>query len=205
MGINLRAKGYDNVEERGNFERLPAGGYVCNIIDAEITNSKSGNQMLKVLVDINEGKFAGYFKKQFDSLRKTKPELKWAYDAILYQNLFDRDGNVNGGLKSLLKSVERSNFGFTVNVEDFDEKTLRGKLLGVIFGDKEFEKSNGEVGLSAYARFPRSAEKIREGDFQIPEVVKLDKDDASKQAPIQMYKPLTDDHDDPTVLDDPPF
>lgn len=203
MGYNLKARGWDDVEERGNFEKLPADGYVCRIVAAEVMPSKKGNEMLVTCVDIAEGKFAGYFKKSFDHFRKTNFEAKWPAAATMYQNLFDADGKINGGLKALLKSVERSNTNFLINLTDFEPATLRDKFIGVIFGDEEWER-NGKSGITARAAFPRDVNKIREGDFKIPEVKRLEKNSSSDDSYVANADKKFSEAE-LTDIDDPPF
>lgn len=201
MGFNLKAHNWDNVEERGNFEKLPAGGYVCSIIKAVGTKSKAGNDMLVVSIDIDEGKFAGYFRKNFEHFRKTNPDAKWPAAATMYQNFFDAEGNVNSGLKAFLKSVERSNVNFIINLNDFEPVSLNGKSIGVIFGDEEWER-NGKSGISARASFPRDVTKIREGDFKIPELKRLDR---TNQTSEDTTPKSVDTSSVALDMEDPPF
>ena len=41
------------------YKNLPAGNYKCKIVGCETTQSKNGNQMLKIAFDINEGEYTG--------------------------------------------------------------------------------------------------------------------------------------------------
>lgn len=197
MGTNLRARGWDDVDERGNFERLPANGYVCKIVNAFATKSKAGNDMLVTCVDVAEGKFAGHFTKSFNHFRQKDSSAKWPAAATMYQNYFDADDKVNSGLKGLLKSVERSNAGFVVNIDDFEPASLRGQFIGVIFGEEEYRKKDGSIGVNTRATFPRDVSKIREGDFNIPDVKRLDKDKNSYNAPPPKTSDEFDDFDIP--------
>ena len=52
-----------NVQEAGEFDRLPAGSYVCVIRDVEDFPQK---EYLKVTYDIAAGKYAGYYDKTKD-------------------------------------------------------------------------------------------------------------------------------------------
>lgn len=207
MGANLLAHGYNEVEERGNFEKLPADGYVCKIIKAELTRSKKDNEMLVTCVDICEGKYTGYFLKRFNSLRQKDDKAKWPAAATMYQNLYDAENKVNSGLKSLLRSVERSNVNFLVNLADFEANTLNGKVVGIIFRDEEWER-DGKSGVTARAAFPRDAQKIRDGDYQVPSLRKLEENQPAQvddvaASPVSKEPPAFDNG----VIDmeDPPF
>ena len=46
-----------NVQEAGEFDRLPAGAYACVIRNAEDFSQK---EYLKITYDIAAGKYAGY-------------------------------------------------------------------------------------------------------------------------------------------------
>ena len=53
-----------NVEEAKDFERLPAGGYVCGITAVEDVADK---EYLKIEFDIAEGDFKNYYRDLYQS------------------------------------------------------------------------------------------------------------------------------------------
>ena len=59
-----------NVKEAGEFDRLPAGAYVCVIRGVEDFPQK---EYLKVTYDIAAGKYAGYY----DKTRADHPDWAW--------------------------------------------------------------------------------------------------------------------------------
>lgn len=157
----------------GEFAKLPAGGYVCRVNSAEITNSKAGNPMIVLCIDIAEGEFAKHFRNAFDRVHSTRPDIKWDNSGIYRQLIFDKAGQVSSFFKGLLTCFERSNGKFYFNPRTFDEKILRGCLIGFIFAEEEYQKKDGTIGIRTFAKFPKTVDDIRNGNFNIPELKKL--------------------------------
>lgn len=57
---------YDLADVSSSNEAVPAGNYLCKIDEAELTESKNNNPMIKIQWEIVEGEFAG--RKLFDNL-----------------------------------------------------------------------------------------------------------------------------------------
>lgn len=174
MGINLIEKGYNDVQavNPGEFVQLPADGYVCRIVNAEFTNSKAGNLMLVLYIDIAEGDFAGHFKAAVDRVKSSRPDIKWDNSGVYRQLVLDSSGRVARFFKGLLTSISKSN-NVNLNLNNFEADSLRGLLCGFIFGAEEYEKKNGDIATRIFAKFPRTADDIREGKFTVPELKKL--------------------------------
>lgn len=172
--INL--KGYDQVSEfGGNLKKPPAGGYVCRILKVTVGSSTYGGDQLALEIDIAEGEFAGYFK---DNMRGDR----WNHNGIFSCYIFDnKTGQVSMQLKSLLGAVERSDPSFKVPADRsrFDENDLVGKICGFTFGEREYEY-DGQVRTTVEVKYPHSADKIRSGDFNVPPVRKLKREDTPK-------------------------
>lgn len=178
MGINLADKGYFDVPAAnpGEFSRLPAGGYVCRIINAELTKSKAGNLMLVLFLDIAEGEFQGYFKTATDNARKFDANKKWDNTGIYRQLLFDNSNQrISSFFKGLITCIEHSNKTLKININDFDASILRGQLCGFIFAAEEYQKRNGSIAERVVIKFPGSIEDIRNGNFKVPETKRLEK------------------------------
>lgn len=183
----------------GEFVKLPAGGYVCSIVNAEITNSKAGNPMLVLYIDIVEGEFAKHFRNAFERVRGSRPDIKWDNSGIYRQLIFDKAGKVSRFFKGLLTCIEKSNAQFSFNPRSFDEKILRGCLIGFVFAEEEYQKTDGSTGSRTFAKFPKPVDDIRSGNFKIPD---------SKKPPAEKPKPPQSSGvfiGDPTDLEDPPF
>ena len=151
----------------GSFERLPAGGHVCRILKAWVETTRNGSEQLVLALDIAEGNFAGYYKKQFESKKASDPNAKWT--CLFKQFALGTDGQTNPYFKGLLKSIEESNAGYKWN---WQEMSLANKLVGMIFREEEFEASDGSIKTTIRPAFPRSVERIRNG-VDVPEIKRL--------------------------------
>ena len=147
----------------GEFSNLPAGGYVCKIVDAEFTTSKAGNDMLNLNVDIAEGDYTNYFQNFADRFKN------WNNNAVYRQLILDSSKNVSSFFKGLLEIIEDSNSNFTAYANGgVDNKALVGKLIGFVFADEEYQKQNGDIATRAVVRTPKTVAEIRDGDFTVP-------------------------------------
>lgn len=153
---------YDDVQA-GYSERLPIGGYVLKILDTRIENYSWGDVLI-LRFDIAEGDHAGFFQMNFnDQLENRK--WKGTYRINLPKNDgTEQDDWAIKKLKSAVTAIEKSNDGYSWN---WDERTLKGKLVGGLFGNKEWEM-NGNRGWYTDCRTLCSVERIRSGNFQVP-------------------------------------
>lgn len=157
-----KAAAYD-----GSSERLPAGGYICRIMKAWVETTRNGSEQLVLALEIAEGNFAGFIRKQFDSRKANNPNAAWP--CIFKQFTLGTDGQTNPFFKGMLKSIEESNAGYTWN---WQEATLANKMIGMIFREEEFEASDGSIKTTVRPAFPRSVQRIREG-VETPEIRRL--------------------------------
>ena len=169
-----KINGYDNaIALTGEYERLKPGGYICKIIAAKEEKSKSGNKMLTLALDIDEGEQKGFFMKRFEELKKENQdpnkEVKYP-NAAIYHQMLEGNEKAVGFLKGLMTSLEASNPNFKWN---WDEKKLVGLKCGAIFGEEEYEKMDGSIGVSCKVKFIRTIKCIQENNFKVPELKKL--------------------------------
>ena len=203
MGINLNDRGYNDVpaSNPGEFVKLPAGGYVCRIINAELANSKAGNLMLVLSIDIAEGDFQNYFKNATDAARKFNPEKKWDNSGIYRQLVFDKSGRVASFFKGLITCIERSNPNRKINIADFEPLSLRGLFCGFIFAYEEYQRRDGSIAEAIHIKFPKPAQDIRDGNFKVPDTKKFE-----RPAAAQLNIPNDEfDVGEPVPPDDIPF
>ena len=157
----------------GEYEKLKPGGYICKIIAAKEERSKSGNKMLVLAIDILEGEHKDFFKKRFEELKKEQKEpnqeIKYPNSAIYRQMVQGNERSV-GFFKGLMTSLEASNTNFKW---DWDEKKLVGLRCGAIFGEEEYERIDGSVGVSCKVKYIRSTKCIEDGNYKVPELKKL--------------------------------
>lgn len=142
----------------GDSVALPSGGYVCEIKKAAVDTSRSGQEMLILLLDIAEGEYKGYYQKQFDAAKLNNPEAKWGC-------VFRQLTSSTGFFKGLITCIEASNNDY---VWSWDEATLKGKRIGILFGREEYQNQNGEKRWRTTAKMARTVTKICNGEFEVP-------------------------------------
>lgn len=135
-----------NVKEAGDFERVPAGPYICKICDVIDFPDK---EYLKVIYDIDEGEYKGYYSE----LRKNHPDWEWsgAYVKSYKQKALPM-------FKRFCSAVSQSNGNYVFDGGDSnpDETTLRGKTLGIVFQEEEYYGNDGNkrTRLVVFKEFP---------------------------------------------------
>lgn len=176
----------------GSSERLPAGGYICRIMKAWVETTQNGSEMLVLALEIAEGQYAGFIKKQYDSRKATNPKTVWP--ALFKQFTLGTDGQTNPFFKGMLKSIEESNTGYVWN---WQEATLANKMIGMIFREEEFEASDGSIKTTVRPAFPRSVQRIRNG-VEAPEIKRLNKPTSSANTMQNVgFTPVDDDEELP--------
>lgn len=164
-----KPKDYDNVKI-GEPRILPAGGYICKILSAEETESRSGKPMLKVFFDISEGEFAGYFKDLYSGWKSTSDDpqsVKWPFSGTKWVMFYNSEGKTNRDFKSFCTALEDSGTKVWIN-DTFDVNGLRGATLGMIFRREEHEYNNARSWRTVPVGF-RSVKTIEEGNYNVPE------------------------------------
>lgn len=165
--LNIDRNVWENTEvkEFGEYESLKLGGHACIIRKADIYTGQSGNQSLRVQVDIDAtDEQAGFFQTQFDN--NTRSDKVWSNGGTKYYSL--KEENL-GMLKAFTTAVENSNNGFKF---DMDETKLAGKKIAGVFGWEEYQKQDGSIGNATKLVQIRSLDKLNE--IKIPKVKKLD-------------------------------
>lgn len=199
--INL--KGYNEVATGGIS--LPPGGYLAYIVNARLGVFQDGTEALFVYVDITDGEFAGFFKSDFDRLKKFAPAARWSEAGTIKLPLVE-DGRIHWRLKKFLEVVKHDNPDLNIVPDsNFDELSLIGKSCGIVVAHKENKrfKSDGSHWTNPYVAYAVTADAIRSGDFSVPATKKY-QSQASSAA-----NPPTLDYDDfggeSIDHDDPPF
>ena len=184
-----KPNGYDEMQVFEAQEKLPIGGYVLKIIKTKI-ESYSWGQVLILAFDIAEGEYTGFYQKNFDAQQNDK---KWKGTHRI--NLPKNDGSEKDEwsiktLKSRMTAVEASNDGYVWN---WDENSLVGKLVGGLFGNKEYEV-DGKRGFYTDCRAFCSVERIRTGNFTIPSDKLLNSNtNTANTALPEGFQAITDD------------
>lgn len=156
--------GYQKAQAYVDGERLPVGGYVLKIMDVKYQVNKWGDVIL-LSFDVEEGEQKGYFARNYHA--QTGEDKKWKGTYRLRVPKDDgseQDEWTMRRFKTVISRFEESNPGYHW---DWDEQKLKGKLVGALFNNKEYE-FNGRHGFFTNCHSLVTVEKIRSGKFEIP-------------------------------------
>lgn len=172
-------KGYNAAQASGDFERLPAGGYIIKITGVQDNDDK---QYLRIVYDIAEGPEAGRYQNE-DAEHDYRHSFVRSYKE-----------KALGMFKAFILAVDAANnTNFNDRIEKgFKEQELVGKFLGVLFGYEEYEANDGNVKERLYLAKFLNTEQVLAGDFKIPEVKKLKSEASAPSSPVPGFTPLDD-------------
>lgn len=165
--------GYKQAEAT-SFSELPKlqpGGYVVKILNIKVEPTEWGSR-LAIQFDIAEGEFKGFFDKLYKATPDEWENKKWKGSMRLSipHNTGDETKFKKslGYFKSQIQAFENSNANLHIDCErDWDENVLKGKLVGALFNEKEWEKDGNTGWFTQCKRFV-PAKDIRSGNFTIP-------------------------------------
>ena len=181
--------GFEAKKSGGAREILPAGGYVAKVLDSREVEYSWGKVIL-VSFDIAEGQYKDHFRTDFAN--NTNEDKKWRGTYRLNEPKDDgteKDSWTKNGFNNAVWAFEASNPGYHWN---WDEASFKGKLVGVLFRDKEWEM-NGNTGWTTECCALTSVSDIREGKFKMPKAKPL----AQKPAAPTFTAADWDDEDAP--------
>lgn len=149
-------------ERKSAREILPAGGYVAKIMDAKEVTYDWGSRLV-ISFDIAEGDMRDFFAADYRS--NTAEDKKWR--GVYRLNVPKDDGTeedewTKKTFNGAMWALEESNPGYRWG---WDEATLKGKSVGVIFRNKEWEM-NGNTGWTTECGKLDSVNNIREGKYK---------------------------------------
>jgi len=173
---------FDEIEVKKDFEKLPAGGYVLKIIG--ITNKTEEKPFLEIVFDVAEGQYKGTFAN-------TDIEHEYLHRTRQYYT-----EKSMGMFKGFLKAVDESNgtkFCEEMKTKGLEEKKLLNKLVGAVLGYKEYDTTRGTIGQRAEWSLNKSADAIRQGKFNVPELKKLAKSDNTPATIPEGFSAVTDE------------
>lgn len=192
-----KISGYDKIQESGSFKKLPVGGYVVKILNATDVPDK---EYLRLSFDIAEGPNKGFFAEEYKN--DTREDKKWPNAGTFVRSYKEKALPM---MKGFTTAVEKSNKNYTWN---FDESTLKGKLVGLVIGEEEFVNSSGKMRTRTYVNAVRSVDIIREGKFEVPELRKLSADKVAASAPAAsqpFQNPFDNDDAAPAAVNENPW
>lgn len=160
-----KPSGFDEAREYGTYIPLPAGNYVCKIMSVEETQSRNGDPMIIISLDIAEGEYKDYFAKAWRE--DTRQNKKWGCRVWQLVNDFQDKSKTSPGFKTFITSAERSNNGFKVKWGNEFESCFKGRLIGGMFRREEYLDNLSDAHWSTRCASFRSAEDIRSGKLDI--------------------------------------
>lgn len=161
--------GFEAKKSGGTREILPAGGYVAKILNAEEVSYDWGSVLL-ISFDILEGDYKDFFATDYKG--QDREDKKWRGTYRLNEPKDDgseKDGWTKRTFGNAIWAIEESNPGYHW---DWDETTMKGKIVGVLFRDREWEM-NGNTGWTTECCALTSANDIRKGKFRQPKAKPL--------------------------------
>ena len=166
---------YKSAEARsdGGFERLPAGGYVCKIVSVEDVTAKD---YLALVFDIAEGERKGFYSDEWGQNHPFAHRFVLSYKE-----------SALGMFKGRMKAIDDSNGTEFVKeaVVGLKEQELVGKLVGLVIGYEEYISDRGEIRQRSYVKSVLPVDKIRKGEYKVPELKVLT---AGASAPITEHE-----------------
>lgn len=158
-------KGFEKAKViTGGVPQLPKGGYIAKILDCK-EESKNDYSWLAFSFDITEGEHKGHFAEQYRANTNENKKWRGTYNAFIPDESSQYyEDNLNK-FKTMIANIEESNAGYHW---DWDETKLKGKTIGVIFGEKEFETESNGIIIVTECRGIRSVDCIKNGKFKMP-------------------------------------
>lgn len=161
-------KDFDKVQAVTDRVKLPAGYYVGKCVGAKVVeyNGRNGSfERLEIAVDITEGEFKDYYKKDFDA--NTREDKKWKGVCRIYVPADDgseKDEFTKRIFKGIINAFEDSNSGYHWA---WDESSLKGLKVGIAVRDKEYD-FEGKTGFAPEIFKLVSVEDAKSGKLAIP-------------------------------------
>ena len=158
-------KDYDQTQAYGDYEKLPKGGYVMQIKGVE-TRKNSNGEYLFISGDIFEGEYMQFFTREYRN--QQAEDKKWHCNYLL--NIPKDDGSeqdtwTKRKFKTFTEALEDSNDGYHF---DWDEQKFKGKLIGGLFNEREYETQQGQIRRATNWASVTTVDKIREGNYTLP-------------------------------------
>lgn len=145
-------------------ERLPAGGYILDIKNVEYKENDWGDVII-LSFDIAKGDFKGFFEKNYKTQNGEDKKWKGTYRLrVPKDDGSEQDEWTLRRFKTIITNFEDSNNGFHW---DWDEQKLKGKKIGALFNNKEYDYNN-RSGFFTNCHSLVTVEKIDSGRFEIP-------------------------------------
>jgi hypothetical protein len=171
-------------EKAASRELLPAGGYIAKILNAEVATYTGQNGSYSKLIinfDIADGGHKDFFKSDYND--QTGEDKKWR--GVFRLNIPQDDGSERDSWSkrsfgNAMWAIEASNSGYHW---DWNEAGLKGKSVGVLFRDREWEMTNSKgediSGWTTECCAFTDVQSIKDGTFKMPKKKPLKKESAA--------------------------
>lgn len=174
-----KLNGYAQAKAYTDVERLPVGGYVLKILNVDYKEYDWGDVII-LSFDITEGERKDFFKNNYSTQSGEDKKWKGTYRLnVPKDDGSEKDEWTMRKFKTVISNFEESNEGFHW---DWDEQKLKGKLIGALFNNKEYNFNN-HSGFFTNCHSLVTVDKIRSGNFEIPADTLLRENSASNAAP----------------------
>lgn len=188
--------GFEAKKQGGEREKLPAGGYVAKIMNAEEISYSWGSVLL-ISFDVIEGEYKDFFRRDYQE--NTNEDRKWRGTyrlTIPRDDGSEKDEWTKRTFGNAIWAIEDSNRGYAW---DWNEAGLKNKTVGVLFRNREWE-IDGNTGWTTECCKLTSADDIRNGKFKMPKDKPLENKPADSFADITKDDGMRMPWDEPTVL-----
>lgn len=150
--------------------KLPAGAYICKIVDAQISENDIGIK-IKFNIDIAKGEFAGHFQDYFDK------KGEWNFNAVFTRYMIKEDviDVYTKPFDDFLKILETCNPTYE-HIPGNNTNQYKNLYCGFTFGEEEYKDKFGAIRTAVRVKFPCSIKAIREGKAKPPEPKKYHED-----------------------------
>lgn len=180
--------GFEAKKAAGAREIIPAGGYVAKVLDAQEVTYDWGSILL-ISFDIADGQYKDFFAKDYKEQDREDKKWRGTYRLrIPKDDGSEQDGWSKRAFNNAIFCFEDGNPGYHWN---WDEGTLKGKTVGVLFRNREWEM-NGNTGWTTECCALACVGDIRGGNFKMPK----DKPLKDKPAVQQGFSDLSSDSGD---------
>lgn len=157
---------WDSIPDAVEYDNPTPGGYIgviCDYQDVAALNQYGKGMYLKLFWDFAEGPFQGSVNEAY---------MRLGY--WLGYGTFIRSYKSEQALthfKAFKTCLEVSNPRYTFSTSNLDG--MKGKRIGIVLGEEEYQKRDGSVGNRLYVAAVRSVKAIQAGDFKVPALKKL--------------------------------
>ena len=154
--------GYKAEKPATGKETLPVGAYIAKILDVKEVPYDWGNALI-ISFDITEGEHKDFFANDYKANANEDKKWRGTYRLnVPKDDGTEQDDWTKNTFNRAMYAVEASNKGYAWN---WDEKTLKGKSVGVLFRNFEW-KMNDKTGWSTQCGMLLAVDDVRNGKFK---------------------------------------